>query len=32
MGIGLGTVIKNGGTTGGSDIISGILNKFFRIL
>ncbi|XLD82866.1 YitT family protein [Cetobacterium somerae] len=31
MGIGLGTVIKNGGTTGGSDIISGILNKFFRI-
>lgn len=31
MGVGLGTVIKNGGTTGGSDIISGILNKFFRI-
>ena len=31
MGIGLGTVIKNGGTTGGSDIVSGILNKFFRI-
>ncbi|MGL4425229.1 MAG: YitT family protein, partial [Cetobacterium sp.] len=31
MGIGLGTVIKNGGTTGGSDIISGILNKYFKI-
>lgn len=31
MGVGLGIVIKNGGTTGGSDIISGILNKFFRI-
>ncbi|MGL5000820.1 MAG: YitT family protein [Cetobacterium sp.] len=31
MGIGLGTVIKNGGTTGGSDIISGILNKYLKI-
>lgn len=31
MGVGLGTVIKNGGTTGGSDIVSGILNKFFKI-
>lgn len=31
MGIGIGTVIKNGGTTGGSDIVSGILNKFFKI-
>ncbi|WP_297407118.1 YitT family protein [uncultured Cetobacterium sp.] len=31
MGVGLGIVIKSGGTTGGSDIISGILNKFFKI-
>ncbi|MDX8335782.1 MULTISPECIES: YitT family protein [Cetobacterium] len=31
MGVGIGTVIKNGGTTGGSDIISGIINKFFKI-
>ncbi|MGL6066632.1 MAG: YitT family protein [Cetobacterium sp.] len=31
MGVGLGTVIKNGGTTGGSDIVSAILNKYFKI-
>nr|WP_307774972.1 YitT family protein [uncultured Cetobacterium sp.] len=31
MGVGLGTVIKNGGTTGGSDIVSGILNKYLKI-
>lgn len=31
MGIGLGTVMKSGGTTGGSDIVAGILNKYFRI-
>ncbi|MGL5052984.1 MAG: YitT family protein [Cetobacterium sp.] len=31
MGVGIGTVIKNGGTTGGSDIVSGIVNKFFKI-
>ncbi len=30
-GIGLGLVIKNGGTTGGSDIIAGIFNKYFKI-
>lgn len=31
MGIGLGIVIKRGGTTGGSDILSGIMNKYFKI-
>lgn len=30
-GIGLGVVIRNGGTTGGSDVLSGILNKYFKI-
>lgn len=31
MGIGLGIVIRNGGTTGGSDILAGILNKYMKI-
>ncbi|MGL6114552.1 YitT family protein [Cetobacterium sp. SF1] len=31
MGIGLGIVMKSGGTTGGSDIVAGILNKYFKI-
>lgn len=31
MGVGLGIVIKNGGTTGGSDILAGVLHKLFRI-
>lgn len=31
MGIGLGMVIKSGGTTGGSDIIACVFNKYFRI-
>lgn len=31
MGAGLGLVIKNGGTTGGSDIVAGILHKYFPI-
>lgn len=31
MGVGLGTVMKNGGTTGGSDIIAGVLNKYLKI-
>lgn len=31
MGVGLGIVIKNGGTTGGSDILAGVINKYFKI-
>lgn len=31
MGVGLGIVIKNGGTTGGSDILAGVLNKYLKI-
>lgn len=31
MGVGLGIVIRNGGTTGGSDILAGVLNKYLKI-
>lgn len=30
MGVGLGIVIRNGGTTGGSDILAGVMNKYLR--